>query len=162
MNNKQRFKQASQKEIDLYCIVGESVCAIQHLEDCISHSIVIKKIKRTHKKEADILLEKQRSFTLGRAVKIIEQDGLFPESIRKELSLLLIERNWLIHKSIAQGRDNNNFNLPIDKLIVRIKSITNKTLKLLHLIEDDLIEFTERNGANMSDVKEKIKKFYSN
>ena len=56
MSKKYRFKPASQQELSLYCFVGESVCAVQHVEDALSHSIVLKKTKPCLKSEADQLL----------------------------------------------------------------------------------------------------------
>jgi hypothetical protein len=105
MSENYRYKPASQQELSLYCFVGESVCAVQHVEDALSHSIVLKTEKKRIKSEADRLLEKHRSYTLGKAITIAEQASLYPESLQQELREFLSERNWLIHKSIAQGRD---------------------------------------------------------
>ncbi|MBU0480569.1 MAG: hypothetical protein KKG47_05660 [Proteobacteria bacterium] len=126
MSEKQRLKPASKQEISLYCLVGESVCAVQHVEDALSHSIVLKKTKPQLRSEADQLLEKHRSYTLGKAIKIAEQASLYPESLQRELENLLSERNWLIHKSIAQGRDEWDLNISREKLLSRIKAITTK------------------------------------
>ena len=54
---KYRFKKASQKEIHFYTLLGESLCAVQILEDALSHSIVIKKTEPNQKKKADNLLK---------------------------------------------------------------------------------------------------------
>ena len=155
-----RFKQASQQEINLYCFVGEAVCAVQHVEDALSHSIVLKKTKPRLRSEADQLLEEHRSYTLGKAIKIAEQASLYPESLQQELREFLSERNWLIHKSIAQGRDEWDLNISREKLIFKIKAITTQAQKLLQLIEEDLIEFSEANGVDMSRVRAEINKHY--
>ena len=60
-----KFKEASKREITLYTILGESLCAVQILEDALSHSIVLKKTEPDQKNEADNLLKKQRKYTLG-------------------------------------------------------------------------------------------------
>ena len=160
MSEKYRFKPASQQELSLYCFVGESVCAVQHLEDALSNSIVLKKTKPRLRSEADQLLEKHRSYTLGKAIKIAEQGSLYPESLLQELREFLSERNWLIHKSIAQGRDEWDLNISREKLICRIKAITTQAQKLLQLIEEDLIEFSEANGVDMSRAIAEINKHY--
>ncbi len=160
MSEKYRFKPASQQELSLYCFVGESVCAVQHVEDALSHSIVLKKTKPRLRSEADQLLEKHRSYTLGKAIKIAEQASLYPELLQQELREFLSERNWLIHNSIAQGRDEWDLNISREKLICRIKAITTQAQKLLQLIEEDLIEFSEANGVDMSRVKAEINKHY--
>ena len=160
MSEKYRFKPASQQELSLYCFVGESVCAVQHVEDALSHSIVLKKTKPRLRSEANQLLEEHLSYTLGKAIKIAEQASLYPESLQQELKEFLSERNWLIHKSIAQGRDEWDLNISREKLIYRIKAITTQAQELLQLIEEDLIEFSEANGVDLSQVVAEINKHY--
>lgn len=160
MIEKYRFKPASQQELSLYCFVGESVSAIQHVEDALSHSIVLKKTKPQLKSEADRHLEKHRTYTLGKAINITDQASLYPKSLQQELNKFLSERNWLIHKSIAQGRDEWDLNISREKIITRIKTITTQAQKLLQLIEEDLIEFSEVNGVDMSRVRAEIHKHY--
>jgi len=58
----------SEIERALYCLVGESVCAVQHVEDALSHSIILKMTKPQLKSEADQLLV---SICLGRGLKYI-------------------------------------------------------------------------------------------
>lgn len=160
MNKRYNFKQASQEELTLYCYVGESVCAVQHIEDALSHSIVLKRTKPKTKLEADELLKKQRKLTLGEAIKIAKKYCLYSDSIQQELNKILFERNWLIHKSIAQNRDEWDLNISRNELICRIKTITTKAQELIQLIEEDLIEFAENNGKDMTRVKDEIKKHY--
>ena len=160
MDEKYRFKRASQQEASLYLFVGESVCAIQHLEDALSHSIVLKKFKPRTKTEADQLLVKHRLYTLGQAIKISEKSNLYPDLLLKELNELLVERNWVIHKSISHSRDEWDLNIGREKLIRRIKDITKQAQKILQLIEEDLIVYSEENGVDMSRVKAEIRKNY--
>ncbi|MCW8966836.1 MAG: hypothetical protein OQK82_09165 [Candidatus Pacearchaeota archaeon] len=160
MSEQYRFKPASQQELSLYCLVGESVCAVQHVEDALSHSIVLKKTKPRLKVEADRLLEKHRSYTLGQAIKIAKEANIYPESLQKELKEFLSERNWLIHKSIAQNRDEWDLNISREDTFRRIKTITTQAQRLLQLIEEDLIEFSEANGIDMSRVRAEINKHY--
>jgi hypothetical protein len=47
-----------------------------------------------------------------------------------------------------------------EKLICRIKAITTQAQKLLQLIEEDLIEFSEANGVDLSRVRAEINKHY--
>lgn len=156
-----KFKPASQQELSLYCFVGESVCAVQHLEDALSHSIVIKNEKTRIRTEADRLLEKHQSYTLGRAIKIVVKERLYPELLQQELKEFLSERNWLIHKSIAQGRDEWDLNVSREQLFSRIKAVSTQAQKLQQLIEEDMMEFAEANGVDMSRVREEINKHYS-
>ena len=161
MKENNRFKQASEQELTLFCIAGEALCAIQHVEDALSHSIVIKKTRPELKKEADILLDKQRSYTLGKSIKIARQEGLYTETLKKELDDFLEKRNWLIHKSIAHNRREWDLNVSRDKLMANIKAITIQGHSLQRLIEEDLMQFAEDNGVDMSKVKAEINKYYS-
>lgn len=160
MCKKYKFKQASQQELMLYCIVGEAICYVQHVEDALSHSIVLKKTKPKTKSEADQLLAKHQSYTLGKAIGIAKDECLYSESIQQQLNHFLSERNWLIHKSIAQNRDEWDLNTSRDKLMARIKSITTQAQELIQLIEEDLIVFSENNGVDMTRVKDEINRHY--
>ena len=106
MVEKIRFKKASQKEISLYTLLGESLCAVQILEDALSHSIVLKKTEPEQKKEADNLLKKQQKYTLGTAINIVKKESLPPKPLEVELFKLLTDRNWLIHESLTDNKDD--------------------------------------------------------
>lgn len=160
LNEKYKFKSASDQELSLYILVGEAVCAVQHVEDALSHLIVLKNVTPPSKQEADHLLEKHRSYTLGKAINIGEKAGLYAETLQQDLKKFLSERNWLIHKSIAQGRDEWDLNITRDQLFRRIKAITTNAQKLLQMIEEDMIEFSEANGKDMSQVRAEINKNY--
>lgn len=159
-SKKYKFKPASDQELSLYTFVGEAVCAVQHVEDALSHLIVLKKVPPQSKQQADQLLEKHRSYTLGRAIKKGEKAGLYNDTLQQELKRFLSERNWLIHKSIAQARDKWDLKTSRNQLLHRIKDITTHAQELLQIIEEDMIEFSEVNGKDMSQVKAEIKKHY--
>lgn len=160
VSEKYKFKPASDQELSLYVLVGEAVCAVQHVEDALSHLIVLKSVTPPSKQEADQLLEKHRLYTLGRAINIGKEADLYTEVLQQELKKFLSERNWLIHKSIAQGRDEWDLNNSRDQLFSRIKAITTHAQELLQIIEEDMIEFSEANGKDMSRVRAKINKHY--
>ncbi len=157
---KYRFKKASQKEIHFYTLLGESLCAVQILEDALSHSIVIKKTEPDQKKKADNLLKKQRSYTFGRALSIVKKELLLPKPLENELSELLKERNWLIHKSITDNKKDYRTDSYFNQLFERIKAIASKAQRLQVSIELDLIEHTEKKGINMANVKNDMDKHY--
>lgn len=156
-----KFKEASKNEITLYTFLGESLCAVQFLEDAISHSIVIKKTEPHEKKEADILLKEHKKYTLGKALGIIKNESLLPKHLEIEISKLLIERNWLIHKSITDNKDELKSDLFFNMLFERIKALTQKAKTLQISIEQDLIEYCEKKGIDMTMAKKAINKYYS-
>lgn len=159
MISKFRAKPASEQEISLYIFIGESVCMVQHLEDALSHSIVMKKVERHLREEADKQLEKHRTYTLGNAINKAEKSRLYPEPLLKELRDFLSDRNWLIHKSIAQGRDEWDLNVSREKVYTRVNNITTQAQNLIQLIEEDMMKYAEENGVDMTKLKDEIKKF---
>lgn len=163
MNMKYKTKMANQDEINLYIIVGEALCMTQHLEDCLSHSIIIKKEPRNiSRMQADGILEKYRTYTLGKAINFSTKNSLFSEEIQQELQDFLTERNWLVHKSIAHNRDDLAVLSKRNNLIQRVKQITNRATAIIHLLEEDLMNYCSSKGADMSKVREAIRLHYSN
>ncbi|PWH82007.1 hypothetical protein DIS18_12125 [Algibacter marinivivus] len=160
MVKKINFKETSEKEINLYTCLGESLCAVQILEDALSHLIILKKTEPDQKKVADDLLKKQQFYTFGRAIKIAKDESLLPNSLETELSSLLKERNWLVHESITIDKNNYKTDSFFNELFKRTKSITLKAQKLKVSIELDLIEYSEKKGIDMSKVKNEMNKNY--
>ena len=113
------------------------------------------------KSEADKALIKYRSLTLGQAVGLAKKEQLYSKPLLGEFEKFLHERNWLVHKSIAQGRDEWDLNKSRDELFRRIKWISTQAQRLQHSIEEDLMNFSEANGIDMSKVKAEIKKYYA-
>jgi hypothetical protein len=160
MDKNIRFKKASGKEISLYTLLGESLCAVQILEDALSYSIVLKKTEPNQKKKAEDLLKKQSLYTFGKAINIAKKESLLPKHLENELSNLLEERNWLIHESITNDKNNYKSDSFFNKLFERTKAITLKAQKLQISIEMDLIEYSEKKGIDMSKVKNEMNKHY--
>ena len=155
-----KFIKASEKERLLYCCLGEALCAVQILEDALSHSIVMKKTEPSQKKEADNLLKKQQFYTFGRAINVAKKETLLPEPLMIELSELLPERNWLIHESLIENKDEFLSDSFFKKLSKKTKGISLKANKLQIKIELDLIEYAEKKGIDLSEVKSKMNKHY--
>lgn len=160
MVKKIKFKEASEKNIILYSYLGESLCAVQILEDALSHSIVLKKTEPDQNNEADNLLKKQRSYTLGRAINIVKKESLLPKPLEIELSEFLIERNWLIHKSITDNKKDYKSDSYYNNLFEKTKAISLKANTLQIAIELDLIEYSEKKGIDMTKVKNDMNKYY--
>lgn len=160
MIDKINFKEASEKEKTLYCCLGESLCAVQMLEDALSHLIVLKKTEPHEKEVADKLLNKQQFYTFGRSIRIAKKESLLPKPLEIELTNLLEERNWLIHESLIGDKNNFKSDSFFIKLFERTEQISLKARKLQISIELHLIEYGEKKGINMSDVKNKMNKYY--
>lgn len=149
---------ATQEELSfLFILIGQALLKVQILEECLSISITLKAdVKHPcnfPKTEADKLLKKRRTFTFGNAIKEARKKKLYTDSLQKELETFLKERNWLVHKSI------DDIYAPAGKhmLFQRFGSIMQEAHRLQRAIEDDLIEFSESIGLDMSHVRAAIK-----
>lgn len=155
-----KLKGASEKENTLYCCLGESLYAVQILEDALSHSIVLKKTEPYQKNEADTLLKVQRSYTFGKAIRIAKEESLLPKTLEIELSEFLKERNWLIHKSITENKNEYRTESFYNNLFEQTKAITSKANELRISIELDLIEYCEKKRIDMTNVKNDMNEHY--
>lgn len=160
MVKKLKLEEASEKDRFLYCCLGESLFAVQLLEDALSHSIVIKKTEPNQKKEANILLEEQRSYTFGKALNIAKRESLLPKQLEKDLSEFLRERNWLIHKSISDNKKDYRTEYFYSRIFEKTKAITSKAIELRINIELDLVEYCQNKGISMAKVKNDMKTHY--
>ncbi|MGG5487408.1 hypothetical protein [Gaetbulibacter sp. PBL-D1] len=134
---------------------------MQTVEDALSHSIILKKTEPSQKEEADNLLKKQRFYTFGKAINVAKKETLIPKSLMIELSEFLPERNWLIHESLIENKDEFQSDSFFKKLSERTKDISLKAHNLQVKIELDLIEYVEKKGIDLSEVKNKMNKHYS-
>ena len=106
MKEKLVFKPANQAEIALYCLMGEALCIIQELEEALSHSITLKKHSAVTKERADEILNEQRSYTLGKAIKLAGKEKLYLLPLQNDLEDFNQKRNWLVHKAMFESRDD--------------------------------------------------------
>lgn len=150
--------QVSENGITLYCCLGESLCAVQILEDALSHAIVMKRTEPNQKEKADNLFRKERRYTFGMALDVAKKESLLPKSLEIELSKLLDERNWLVHKSISNDKEGFKSDSFFKELFQRTKAITLKAHELQISVERDLIEYSEKKGIDMSKIRNEMKK----
>lgn len=147
------FKPASREEMAFYCVMGEALCMIQELESALSHSITLKKHHAASKKLADdALIKHHEGHTLGKAIKLAEEENLYPMPLQKDLSDFNKKRNWLIHKAIFETRDDPYLDPRKHNLFQKIKSIANEARKLQNAVEADMVEFCTSRGRDMSNV----------
>lgn len=142
---------ANQVETTLYCYMGEALCNIQHVEQALSHLIALK-THPVNKEDADKALTKNLSYTLGKALKLGQDQALYPSSLQEDLNSFLEMRNWLIHKAIVEIRECLYMDTKRDAFFKKIKSITIQAHHIQHAIEMDMIEFCTARGKDMSDA----------
>lgn len=154
-------KPASQDEIALYCFIGEALCKIQNVEQAVSHSITLKTHSTANKEEADNALNKHQSYTLGKAIKLVQEQQLYPISLQEDLNSFLKVRNWLVHKAIFEFRDGLYIDSKRNKLFQKIKMISSDAYNIQHTIELDMVNFCTSKGREMSKVLAIINERYS-
>jgi len=161
MKNNYKEIAAPPEQVTLYCLIGESICSMQHLEEALSQFIVMKTKGKITKAQADQFLEKQRLATLGNMIKSTKKELIFSDDMQNKLEDLTEERNWLVHKLVPQIHDDLKTETTKNTLFNRIKAIDRKVRELLMLIEEDMMKYCEDNGTDMSKVKEEIEKYYA-
>lgn len=143
---------ANNTEINFYCVVGEALLKTQMAEQALSHSITLKLNPDQTKELAEEFLKKQQSYTLGQAVNIIVEKGLFESSLQDDLIAFLKQRNWLVHKVICGIEEDLNAGIIKEDLLNKIKSISNKAVSIQREIEYDMIHFCASKGRDMSKI----------
>lgn len=161
MNNNNQPIPTNEDEFLLYAYIGEAVCRIQMVEQALSCWLTMKLNPHVNLQQADDFLKTFQSYTLGKAIKEGEEQGVLNGDFVKELKLLLTERNWLIHKLIAENQNDLNYyekrNNIIVSLFSRIKAISNNSEYIRRKIEDMMMDFSELNNRDVSHIRELLK-----
>lgn len=148
---------ANVDEVTLYCFVGEALWKTQIVEQALSCSITLKMNPAVTKEQADEFLEKQQSYTLGKAIKIAKAKKLYSSTLEGELNLFLDQRNWLVHKAMPESQHDKRWEEKKEELFNKIKSISNKAEALHRAIEFDMITFCSSQGKDMTNTLELLK-----
>ncbi len=150
------MRAATQEEVFVFTLMGQALLNIQVLEDTLSRSITLKADvghpRKVSKAEVEELLRKRQALTLGKAIGVASQNGLYADDLQAALSVFLEERNWFVHKSTDDFYFSNRRNL----LVSRLNAIALEAYRIQRAIEDDLIAFSEGNGLDMSAIKAAI------
>jgi hypothetical protein len=74
-----------QSENELCYLMGKALYEVQHLEEALSHSYTLQLNAQAPKQQADAILEKNRSNTLGKTIKFTKKEELYPDFLQNEL-----------------------------------------------------------------------------
>lgn len=143
---------ANNNEINFYCFLGEALLKTQMVEQALSHSITLKMNPAETKERADEFLKQNQSYTLGQAIKIAIKEKLYNLSLQNELNAFLQQRNWLVHKVICGNEEDLNAGNIKEKLLHKIKDISDKAESIQSAIQYDLIDFCSSKGKDMSET----------
>lgn len=152
---------ADEDEIKLYTYLGEALWKIQTVEQALSFSITLKLNSDADMDKADAFRKSLQHFTLGKAINEAKNNKLFETSFQEELYSFLNERNWLVHKSLAEVQHEfdyiNKRKGIINTLCNRIKDISDNAEIVKRKIEYEMIEFCESQNRDMSKMREILK-----
>lgn len=144
---------ANDSEIDLYTTLGEALLKTQVVEQALSHSITLKMNPYETKERADDFLKQQQRYTLGKAIKIANEEKLFNMSLQEELNAFLVQRNWLVHNVIPGNEEDFNMGTIKKELLDKIDAVRDNAAIIHRKIEYDLIDFCESKGKDMSKIR---------
>ncbi len=148
---------ASENEIKLYCFVGEAIWKIQIVEQALSCSITLKMNPLATKKQADKVLTQHQNYTLGKAISFASKEKLYDSSLQNELYRFLEQRNWLVHKAMAESQHDKNWENEKEELFQKIKSISDNSESIQRKIEYDMLDFCSSRGKDMPKLRELLK-----
>lgn len=148
---------ANQDEITLYCFTGEALWKIQIVEQALNCSITLKMNPDETKERADEFLKHHQGYTLGKAIKIANDNKLYCLSLQEELNSFLAQRNWLIHKALCENQNDFNLETKKNQFFNKIKSISDKAESIQREIEYDMINFCSSKGKDMSKIHALLK-----
>lgn len=146
-------KPANPDEIALYCYMGEALCKTQLLEQALSHCITLKLNSDVTREAADEHLNELGHYTLGKAIHLSAKENLFNESLQRELYKFLDQRNWLVHKVLAESKHDMYKGVIREEVCDQIKAVATAAETLQRAIEMDMINFCEAKGKDMESVK---------
>ena len=106
------------------------------------------------KEQADKVLQQHQSYSLGMAVNIASKQKLYDSSLQDELYKFLGERNWLVHRAMAESHHDKNWENEKEELFKKIKSISDKAESLQSVIQYDMIKFCSSKGKDMPHILE--------
>jgi len=134
---------AQMEKVDrLYAVtqrIGFTLWQIQELESCAAQYFVL--VAKAHKgmgsKAGYELLDKALGKTFGATIHAMCQAGLLSSELEAEFRSLLMDRNWLVHKSRSTNRNVIHsdtaavaFIERLDAMIDHSNSLMEKVLKL--------------------------------
>lgn len=112
--------------------------------------------------EAESILEQYRRYTLGRAIKVVQQHAFYNQDTLRALQEALELRNWLVHRSISQRPDHIPSRQALMDLTIKVREVGQKIKSLQISVEKDLIEYSKSHGLDTTMIEKAMNKLYEN
>lgn len=113
--------------------IGFALWQLQELESvCATYFVLVEKATLGMGQEQGLILEKEvLKNTFGVILREITKAGLLSEDIQQRFKKLLLERNWLVHRSRSSSRSAIHSDTNMIVLLNRLDKISDEALILL-------------------------------
>jgi hypothetical protein len=140
----------------LYSAIGQGIWHLQNVEDALHTYITVKRDVRVRAsvrlEKAEELLLKNRSRTLGKSLRIAREAQVLSPSLQERIDTFKEERDWLVHRSVYQNRQDLYVENKRHLLIARIQAFSTEATVLQKLIAKELEEFVISQGVSREEV----------
>lgn len=146
----------------LYASIGRGIWHLQNLEDALHTCITVKRDIRVRGtvsfEKAEAILLKHRSNALGKSLQIAREAQVLSPSLDERLKAFKEERDWLVHRSVYQNRQDLYLEDKRLELILRIQKFSEEALVLQKLIAKKLEEFVVAQGVSRKEITQVAEK----
>lgn len=137
---------------ELYALIGEGIWHLQNVEDALHTYLTIKqnvKIRGSMPPaQAEAILSKHRTNTLGTSLKISRDGQILGSSLQDRLDAFKEERDWLVHRSVHQCREDLYVDDKRFALMRRIQMFSEEAMTLQKLIAKELEDYVVAQGVS--------------
>lgn len=146
-------RQINPEELNvLYELIGKAIWHLQHVEDALATYITVKRDIKTRggkpATEAESILAKHRTSTLGTALRASREAEVLSQSLQERLEKFKNERDWLVHRSLHQNGKDLYEDEKRYPLMQRVDEFSKEALALQRAIAAELEEFVVSQGAD--------------
>lgn len=143
----------TQDKLDaLFTAVGAGVWYVQLVEDGLCHTIVlirdIQKIPGVTLDQATAIIRTHRKSTFGFALRKAREAAVVPAPLLDRLTSLKHERDWLVHRALADNGDDLYDDALFVRFIERIAAMVEEAKHLQKELSDHLQQFVVSKGVD--------------
>lgn len=134
--------------------LGFALWQLQALEDATAqHYVLVALATRGMGIEAGKKLDNSvKGNTFGRTIHALRGSGKMPATIEQRFLILLKERNWLVHSSLATSRNAVLQDDACQALLIRLEAVAEEARLLLREIGSASEKFVLNNGVPKAEI----------
>jgi hypothetical protein len=156
-SNEVTLEQKAERLFRITQRIGFALWQLQELEGVAAHYVVLlTQAKKGMGSEAGIaLLEPVQSLPFGGILTKITNAGLLDADLATRFKKVLVERNWLVHKSRGTSRNALSSDSGTDKVVGRVDALAEEARSLLQVLGPKIENYVREQGTSMKDVDER-------